>query len=135
MSDSLGPHGLQHARPPRPSPISGVYSNSCPLNWWFNPTISSSVTHFSSCPQFFSASGSFPMSQLFASAGIMFVKFIQIVICSCWFSLLYSIPLWESTIYLYILLDHFQMFVIMSCAAIIILEHMLWWTYSHGDFN
>ena len=57
--------------------------------------------------------------------------------CNLWcrFSLLYSIPLWESTIYLYILLDHFQMFVVISCAAIIILEHMLWWTYSHGDFN
>ena len=44
MSDSLRPHGLQHARPPRPSPTPGVYSNSCPLSRWCHPTISSSVT-------------------------------------------------------------------------------------------
>ena len=43
MSDSLRPHGLQHARPPCPSPTPGVYSNSCPLSWWCHPTISSSV--------------------------------------------------------------------------------------------
>ena len=67
ISDSLRPHGLQHARPPCPSPAPGVYSNSCPLSWWCHPTISSSV--FSSCLQSFPASGSFPMSQLFASGG------------------------------------------------------------------
>ena len=61
MSDSLQPHELQHVRPPR------VYSNSCPLSRWSHPTISSSVVHFSSCLQSFPASGSFPMSQLFAS--------------------------------------------------------------------
>ena len=69
VSDSLWPHEPQHARPPCPSPTPGVYSNSCPLSWWYHPTISSSVIPFSSCPQSFLASGSFQMSQLFASAG------------------------------------------------------------------
>ena len=69
MSDSLQPHGLQHARPACPSPAPGAYSNSCPLSRWCHPTISSSVIPFSSCPQSFPASGSFPMSQLFASGG------------------------------------------------------------------
>ena len=69
MSDSLQPHGLQHARPPCPSPTPGVYSNSCSLSWWCHPTISSSVVSFSSCLQSFPASGSFQMSQFFASGG------------------------------------------------------------------
>ena len=69
MSDSLQPHGLQYARPPCPSPTPRVYSNSCPLSWWCHPTISSSVVPFSSCPQSFPASGSFPMSQVFTSGG------------------------------------------------------------------
>ena len=69
MSNSLRPHGLQHARPPCPSPTPRIYSNSCPLSRWCHPTISSSVVPFSSCPQFFPASGSFPMSQFFASGG------------------------------------------------------------------
>ena len=69
MSDSLQPHESQHARPPCPSPTSGVYSNSCPFSWWCHPTISSSVIPFSSCLQSFPASGSFQMSQLFASGG------------------------------------------------------------------
>ena len=69
MSDSLWPHGLQHTRPPCPSPTSGVYPNSCPLSRWCHPTISSSVVPFSSCPQSFPASGSLQMSQLFASGG------------------------------------------------------------------
>ena len=68
-SDALQPHGLQHARPPCPSPTPGVYSNSCPLSRWCHPTISSSVVPFSSCPQSFPASGSFQMIQLFASGG------------------------------------------------------------------
>ena len=67
MSNSLQPHGLKHARPPCPSPTSRVYSNSCPLSQWCHPTISSSVVPFSSCLQSFPASGSFPMSQFFAS--------------------------------------------------------------------
>ena len=69
MSDYLWPHGLQHARPPCPSPTPGVYSNSCPLSWWCHPTISPSVILFSSCLQPFPASGSFQMSQFFASGG------------------------------------------------------------------
>ena len=69
MSDSLPPHGLQHRRLPYPSLFPGVCSNSCPLSLWYYPAISSSVTPFSSCLQSFSASGSFPMSQPFASGG------------------------------------------------------------------
>ena len=66
MSNSLRPHEPQHARLPCPSPMPGVHPNPCPLSWWCHPTISSSVIPFSSCPQSFPASGSFPMSQLFA---------------------------------------------------------------------
>ena len=69
MSNSLQPHEPQHARPPCPSPTPGVYPNSSPLSWWCHTTISSSVIPFSSCPQSFPASGSFPMSQLFPSGG------------------------------------------------------------------
>ena len=68
-SDSLWPHGLQHARPPCPSSTPRVYSNSCPLSQWYHPTISSSVVPFSSHLQSFPASGSFQMSQFFASGG------------------------------------------------------------------
>ena len=68
-SASLQPYGLQHARSPCPSPTPGVYSNSCPLSPWCHPTTSSPVVPFSSCPQSFPASGSFPMSQLFTSGG------------------------------------------------------------------
>ena len=69
VSDSLQPHGLQHARPPFPSPTSGVYSNSCPLSWWWHPAILSFVAPFSFCLQSFPASGSFQMSQFFTSGG------------------------------------------------------------------
>ena len=69
MSDSFRPHGLQHAKLPCPSPSPGACSNACPLSWWCHPTISSSVVPFSSHPQSFPASGSFQMSQLFASGG------------------------------------------------------------------
>ena len=69
VSDSLQPHGLQHARLPCPSPTPRACSNSCPSSWWYHPTISSSVLPFSSCLQSFPASGSFPMSQFFASGG------------------------------------------------------------------
>ena len=67
MSESLLPHGLQHARPCCPSPNPRIYSNSCPLSWWCPPTISSSVGPFSSCLQSFPASGSFQMSFFFIS--------------------------------------------------------------------
>ena len=69
MSDSLQPHELQHTRLPCPSPTPGVHSDSCPLSQWCHPAISSSVVPFSSCPQSLPASGSFPMSQLFAWGG------------------------------------------------------------------
>ena len=68
-SESLQPHGLQHARLPCPSPSPGVCSNSCPLSWWCHPTISSSVALFFSCPQSYLASGPFPMNQLFTPSG------------------------------------------------------------------
>ena len=69
---TLRPHELQHTRPPSPSPTTGVYPNPCPLSRWCHPTISSSVISFSSCPQSFLASGSFQMSQLFASGSQSF---------------------------------------------------------------
>ena len=69
MSNSLQPHEQQHTRLPCPSLSPRVCSNSCPLSWWCHPTISSSVITFSSCPQSFPTSGSFPMSWLFASGG------------------------------------------------------------------
>ena len=72
VSDFLWPHGLQHDRPPCPSPTPGVYSNSCSLSQWCHPTISTSVIPFSSYIQFFPASGSFQMSQLFTSGGQRF---------------------------------------------------------------
>ena len=67
VSNSLWPHGVQHARPPCPSPTPGVYSDSCPLSWWCHPTISSSVVPFFSLLQSFPPSGSFPRSQFFTS--------------------------------------------------------------------
>ena len=69
MSASLCSHELQHARPPCPSPTPGVQSNSHPLSQWCHPAISSSVVPFSSCPQAFPASESFPVSQLFTLGG------------------------------------------------------------------
>ena len=68
-SDSLRPHGLQHSRPPCPSPSPRTWSNSSTLDWWCHPTISSSVILFSFCLPSFPASGSLLMSQLFASGG------------------------------------------------------------------
>ena len=69
MSDSLWPHGLHHTRLSCPLLSPRVCSNSCPLSRWCHPTISSSVAPFSSCPQSFPASGSFPMSRFFESDG------------------------------------------------------------------
>ena len=81
MSDSLWPHGLQHSRLPCPSLTPGVCSDSCPLIWWCDSTISSSLIPFSSCPPSFPASGSFPMNQLFTSGG-------QGIVASAWASVL-----------------------------------------------
>ena len=64
MSNSLQPHGLQHTRFPCPALSPDVCSNSYSLSWWYHPTISSYVAHFSSCPQSFPTSGSLPMNQL-----------------------------------------------------------------------
>ena len=69
VSDSLGPHESQHARPPCPSPTPGAHSDSCPSSLWCHPTISSTVTPFSSYFQPSPTSGSFPMSHLFTSGG------------------------------------------------------------------
>ena len=69
VSDSLWPHGLQHARPPCPSPTPRVYPSSYALSRWCHPTISSSVIPFSSCLQSFPASESFSMSHFFSSGG------------------------------------------------------------------
>ena len=69
VSDSVWPYEPQHASPPCPSPTRGVQPNPCPLSRWCHPTISSSVVPFSSCPQSFPASRSFPMNQLFTSGG------------------------------------------------------------------
>ena len=69
VSNSLRPHELQHTRSPCPSPTPRVHLNPCPLSQWCHPTISSSVIPFSSCPQSFPASRSFPMSRLFTSGG------------------------------------------------------------------
>ena len=72
MSDSLQPHGLQHTRLPCPSLSPEVCSNLCPLSWWCPPNISSSVVPFSSCPQSFPVSMSFPLDQFFISGGQSF---------------------------------------------------------------
>ena len=76
MSDSLQCHGLQHSRLPCPSLSPRVCSNSCPSSRWCHPTISSSVNPFSSCLQSFPATGSFPVSQLFAS-GDQIMEFLH----------------------------------------------------------
>ena len=68
VSDSLQPHGLQHARPPCSSPTSGVCSNSCPSSQWCHPTISSSAIPFSSCLQ------SFPASGFFSSQSVLHIR-------------------------------------------------------------
>ena len=69
VSNCLRPHKSQHARPPCPSPTPRVYSNSCPSSQWCHLVISCSVVPFSSHLQFFPASMSFPVSQLFAWGG------------------------------------------------------------------
>ena len=80
MSDCLRPYGLQHTRPPCPSPTPRVYSNSCPLSWWCHSTISSSVVPFSSCLKSFPGSGSFQMSHFFVSGSQIFIITIYFTI-------------------------------------------------------
>ena len=91
VSNSLRPHGLQHTRPPYPSPTPRVYSNPCPLSQWCHSTISSSVIPFSSCLQSFPASRSFPVSQLFAlgsqSIGVSALASVLPMNIQDWFSL------------------------------------------------
>ena len=84
MSDSLQPHGLQHAKLPCPSLSPRVCSNSCPSSWWCHPAISSSFTPFSSCPQSFPASGSFPRSHLFASNGQSIGALVSVLPVNIW---------------------------------------------------
>ena len=69
VSDSLWPHGLQHARPPCPSATPRAFSNSCPWSRWCHLSISSSVVLFLSCLKLFPASGSFTMCQFFTTGG------------------------------------------------------------------
>ena len=68
MSNSLRTHGLQHTRLPSPSPSPGAYSNSCPLGQWYHPTISSSVTRFSSCLQIF------PSIRAFSNESVLHIR-------------------------------------------------------------
>ena len=75
VSDSLRPHESQHARPPCPSSTPGVHWDSRPSSQWCHPAISSSFVPFSSCPQFLPASESFPMSQLFAWGGLLWLPY------------------------------------------------------------
>ena len=92
VSDSLRPHGLQHTRPPCPSPTPGACSNSCPSSQWCHPSISSSVVPFSSHLQSFPALGSFQMNQFFASGGQSFSFFVspsnEYSVLISWFDLL-----------------------------------------------
>ena len=87
MSDSLLPHGLQHARLPCPSLSPRVCSNSSPLNWWGFPTLSSSVDPFSPCPSTFSASASFPMHWLSTSSVQSIVASVLPMNIQSWFPL------------------------------------------------
>ena len=98
VSDSLQPHESQHAGPPCPLPTPGVHPNSCPLNQWCHPIISSSAVPFS-CLQSFPASGSFPVSWLFASGGqsISYQNFPQQLLGSCWAPPLSSQAPWPLT--------------------------------------
>ena len=98
VSDSLWPHGLQHARLPCPSPSREACSNSCPLSWWCHPSISSSIVPFSSSLQSFPASGSFPISHFFesrrqsigasASVSVLPMNIHNFIFFRIWFDLL-----------------------------------------------
>ena len=98
ISNSLQPRGLQHARPPCPSPTPGIYSNSCPSSQWCHPTISFSFIPFSSRLQSFPASGSFQISQFFASGGqsigVSASASVLPINIQDWFPLGCQIPIW-----------------------------------------
>ena len=91
----IWPHGLQHARLPCPSLSPRVCSNSCPLSWWCHATISSSVVPVSSCLQSFPASGSFPMSWLFASGGQSIVCPVHSIYVTATLTGLRDLSSWE----------------------------------------
>ena len=134
MSNSLWPHGLQHFRPPRPSPGAGVYSNSCPLSWWCHPTISSFVVPFSSCLQSFPASGSFPISQLFASGGqsigVLASTSVFPMNIQCWFILGWTVCILKDGLDLFevqgilkhLLQHHSSKASILQCSAFFIVQ-------------
>ena len=103
VSDSLQPHESQHARPPCPSPTPRVHPDLCPSSQWCHPAISSSVVPFSSCPQSLPASGSFPMSQLFAWGGQRIGVSASIHINNYGFLKLSLLSLWNSILSLIII--------------------------------
>ena len=90
--DSLWPHGLQDFRLPSSSPYPRICSDSLPLSWWWHPTISSSVTLFSSCPQSFPASRAFPMSWFFTSGGHSIRAWVSVTALSIYIQ--DQFPLW-----------------------------------------
>ena len=114
-------HGLQHSRLPCPSLSPRVCSNSCPLSQWYHPTISSSVVPFSSCPQSFLASGSFPMTRLFKSGGQSIGASASVLPVNIqgWFPL----ELTDLVFYMYILfrlfcsLSYYKILTTASCAT------------------
>ena len=121
MSDSLWPHVLQHARPTCPSPTPRTCSNSCPSSWWCHPTISSSAIPFFSCLQSFPASGSFPMSQFFAS-GIRASAFVLPVNIQDWFPLgLIDLPADQGT-FKSLLQHHSSKASILQCSVFFIVQ-------------
>ena len=131
MSDSLRHHGLQHTRLPCPSASPEACSNSCPLSRWCHPTISSSVVPFSSCLLSFPASGSFPVSQLFASGGQNIGTSASVLPMKIqgWFPLgfdwltFFSIDL-LGDMYIYPYLDKMKVLVTQPCLTL--WPHRLW---------
>ena len=127
--DCLQSHGLQQARFPCPSPTLGTCSNSHPLSQWCHPTISSSVVPFSSCPQSFPASGSFPMSQFFASGGHKNWSFIFNISPSKEYSGLISFRIdWLNLLAVQGTLKHFLQH---HCSKASILLQLSLWSNSH----
>ena len=140
MSDSLWPHGLQHARLPCSSPALGAYSNSCLLSQWCHPTISSSVVPFSSRLQSFPASGSFPMSQFFATGGQSIVIWFSMSPSSEYSGLISFRKDWLDLLAvqgtLKSLQHHSSKASILRCSAFIIVQfssiHEYWKNHSFG---